>query len=694
MSERYQNLMSPLRIRGKVMKSRFMYPTAQVHFLQGTETYPGDPVISYYEDFAKQGQALIVTQELAKPDQRQQKGHDSKHFCQYDLYDKGAQNYFTQFAHFMHCQNSFVAVEFSNLELRMNYSVNDPDAPKPQRGGPGGPGGMPGMPGMGGAPGKKNPMEVMREWKDPEGPSPGAIGFPGSPCPRTIFLKGEKMQEFFDTQIERAKLYKSFGYDGLVIDMSRDFLCGEFLSETSNYRTDEYGPQSLENRCRFPIEYLTALRKGLGDDFLIIVYAPAIGNMGPFGGMSVEDCIYLFKQLDGIADVIRLGGMGMPGAVEDPNSRKCANAEYAKAFKEAGVTQTIAINNPGMDLDWLEDIIKEGYVDMIVAGRMFICNHDLGKILQEGNGEELEPCIECGICRGSSPVGDWMSHCTINPWLGMSQRAYRLIEPVTAKKKVAVIGGGPGGVKCALYCADRGHDVTIFEAGSRIGGQIALSAMADFKWKLDRYLKHQEGQIERRDNVTLKLNTLATPEMIKAEGFDVVVAATGASPKKPNIEGVENAKWNTCNIYGHADEVGKRVVVIGGNSAPVEGATYLAKAGHEVTVLTRNTIVGFDLNPINARGNCGRTALNAGVDIIIEAKTLKIEADKVTYEKNGETFVIECDDVLAAGGMDPNSDAAIAFHGSAPEFYMIGDCREAGSMRTAIRDAWTTAMRI
>ena len=693
MSERYQSLTSPLRIRGKVMKSRFMYPTAQVHFLQGPETYPGDPVISYYEDFAKQGQALIVTQELAKPDQRKQKGHDSKHFCQYDLYDPGAQNYFTQFAHFMHCQNSFVAVEFSNLELRMNYSVNDPEAPKPERKGPGGFPGM-GGPGGPGGNGKRNPMEIMREWKDPEGPSPGAVGFPGSPCPRTIFLKGEKMQEFFDTQIARAKLYKSFGYDGLVIDMGRDFLCGEFLSETSNYRTDEYGPQSLDNRIRFPLEYLAALRKGLGDDFLIIVYAPAIGTAGPFGGMSKEDAAYFFNKMGDTVDVIRLGGMGMPGAAEDPNSRNCPNAEYTKFFKAQGCPQVFAINNPGMDLDWLEDIIKDGGADMIVAGRMFICNHDIGKILQEGNGEELEPCIECGICRGSSAQGDWMSHCTINPWLGMSQRAYRLIEPVEKKKKVAIIGGGPGGVKCGLYCADRGHDVTIFEAGSRIGGQIAASAMADFKWKLDRYLKHQEGQIARRDNITLKLNTFATPELIKEGGYDVVIAATGATPKKPNIPGVENAKWDTVSIYGHADEVGHRVVVIGGNSSPVEGATYLAKAGHEVTVLTRNTIVGNDLNPINARGNCGRTALNAGVDIIIEAKTLKIEPGKVTYEKNGETFEIECDDVLAAGGMDPNSDAAIKFYGSAPEFYMIGDCREAGSMRTAIRDAWTTAMRI
>ena len=687
MSERYSALTSPIVIRGRTFKSRFYYPTAQVHFLQGPEIYPGDPVVTYYERYAQNGAAFIISQELSSPTQRTQKGHDSKHFCQYDIYDKGAQNYFTQFAHFIHCQGSFLGVEMSNLELRLNYSVNDPNAPAVPMGMPGGPGG----PG-GGDPAAEEKQRKMREsmMRDgPEGPSPGTGGFPGTPNPRTIYLTEEKMEEFFDIVVERTKLYKSFGYDGVLIDMGGDFLCGEFLSEMKNRRTDEYNG-SFENRIKFPVKYIKALRKGLGEDFIIAINAPGIGGGGgPFGkNMSVEEGVQLINALAPYADIFRLSGMMMPGA------SAAAPEDLAAELKAKGAKMKICVNNTYMDLDKTNDIIASGKADLVAAARLFICNENLGEILANGNGEDMNPCIECGICRGSSPMGDWMSHCTINPRMGMDHRVQRMIKPVEKLKKVAIIGGGPGGMKCAMFLKERGHTPVIFEATDALGGQIKTARYPSFKYKLERYLDFLINQMDRK-GIEVRLNTKATPEMIKAEGFDVVIAATGATPAKPNIPGAEIAKWDAINIYGKEDEIGKKVCVIGGSSAPSEAATHLALKGHDVTLLCRKNMIGYDLNPINARGQCNREAIGAGVDIITSVVTTKIEEGKVYYtDAEGVEHVVECDDILAAGGMCPNSEAAVSFYGSAPEFYTIGDCREAGSMRTAIRDAYTTAIRI
>jgi thioredoxin reductase len=347
-----------------------------------------------------------------------------------------------------------------------------------------------------------------------------------------------------------------------------------------------------------------------------------------------------------------------------------------------------------MDLQKMDDAITSGSCDIIMSGRMFLCNEDLGRILETGEIDDLSPCIECGVCRGTSPVKDWMSHCTINPRLGMEHRADRLIQPVTWRKKIAIIGGGPSGIKCALWLKERGHTPVIFEKQDKLGGQVSHSDKTQFKWKMERYLEFLRHQVEK-NNIEVRLGTLATPELVQAEGFDVVIAATGARPKAPNIPGVEYAKYNPVNVYDHLDEIGQRVVVIGSTSAPTEAALFLAEHGKTVTQIGRQNIVAYDLNPIHQRAYYNLWARDFGVEEIHNVTTTQIEPGKVTYrEEDGTLHQILCDDVVAAGGMTPNTEAATAFYGSAPEYYAIGDCRSLGTMRTAIRDAYTLAMRI
>ncbi len=338
--------------------------------------------------------------------------------------------------------------------------------------------------------------------------------------------------------------------------------------------------------------------------------------------------------------------------------------------------------------------LASGRADFLAPGHMFICNEDLGVLIQQGRGEDANPCIECHCCRGTSSTGEWMSQCTINPEMGIEYRKPFIERPVTKQKRVAVIGGGPGGVKCAMYLYDRGHTPVIFEATGELGGQIKMANFAAFKWELKRYLDFLKAQVKKR-GIEVRYHTAAAPDMIAAEGFDAVVAAVGGSAKAPDIEGVETARWDPINIYGHEAEVGHTVVVIGGASSASEAAVYLSQCGHEVVQLSRKECIGYDLNPIRSIPYMNILANKSGVTTYHSVRTTKIEPGRVTYvDAGGTEHTVTCDDVVAAGGMTPNAELAASFRGCADEFYLLGDCRQNGTMRHAIRDAYAIAMQI
>jgi thioredoxin reductase len=519
--------------------------------------------------------------------------------------------------------------------------------------------------------------------KVPEG---ALVGGPGRPLPGTQQIKGDLFEYYIQATIKHAETYKSLNFDGGYVDFAQhNFMIGKFLDPKENWRTDEYGG-SLENRMRFPVELLRRIREAMGEDFLLVINCPTCSE----DGLTVEECATFLKTVAPYVDLIQLRGRHADHAPYPV----CESAELAAKMKALGVETPIFVSTYYKDLDSLNKIIADGKVDGVAPGHLMICNENLGDILRDGNGEDLNPCIECHICRGSSSTGDWMSHCTINPLIGMEHQAFRFVEPVTKQKKVAVIGGGPGGMKCALWLKERGHTPVIFEATDELGGQIKSANYPTFKWELKRYLDFLKNQMVRKE-IEVRLNTPATPEMIAAEGFDAVVVAVGATPKLPPVEGAETAKWNGVNVYGNADKLGQNVVVIGGASTAAEAACYLAENGKTVTEISRQARIAYDLNPIRSVGYMNGKAQELGVKVKKNAQTLKIEPGKVTFRNaKGQEKVLECDDVVVTGGFQPNTDLAISFANCAREFYMLGDCRQPGTMRHAIRDAYAIAMRI
>ena len=403
----YEALTAPLTLRGKTLKTRLLYPVAQPHFLQANQLFPDDPVVSYYASRAKNGAAILLMQDLTNLDQRKMPA-DCGHFAMYDMDDIGCQNGFTFMAEMVHYYGSYITPEL-NLDNRMPLQVNDPKVPSPY-----------------GEP--MNPFAMVSKDDEDEvtaapGVKPmeeGVSGAPGRPMAGARMMTREDMDEYIRVHIQHAQAYKNFGFDGGMFDFCHNFNIGKFLNPTTNWRTDEYGG-SLENRMRFPVEVIRALRKAMGEKYLLVVNAPNIG--GPMG-MDMDEAAAFLRAIDPYIDLLQVRG-------QHPDHERvtvCESAELSKGLKARGVKTPIAISTYYKDLDSLNGVIASGAADLVAPGHLFICNEHLGEILRDGNGEDLNPCIECHACRGTSSTGDWMSHCTINPEIGMEHRAKRLVE--------------------------------------------------------------------------------------------------------------------------------------------------------------------------------------------------------------------------------------------------------------------------
>ena len=672
MKPRYRYINALIKIRNTILKSRLIYPTAQPHYLQGTESYPADPVVSFYCQLAKNGAAMVLMHDLANDYQRSIAAYDIPHFAMYDLTDKGAQNYFTHFAYMIHYYGSKVCISLQP-ELPARYCVNVDGDHVHYQGGH-----------------MKNSGDDDLEFSfgalvGPEGKYPGMTEI-NRESHTEVFLSQDKIDEYIDVIVSRIKIYQSFQFDAAMIPID---LMLKFFCAATNHRTDTYGG-SRENRAKFPVYMMEKLRGALGNDFIFYVNAPHEGdNMGV--KMTRDEVVDFLKLIEPYVDILYLRSASGDLELDDTYA---PGIEMGKSLKAAGIQTPIAISTPYMDLDKLENVIASGAADFIQSSHMFLCNPELGNIIREGRGEDLVPCILCHNCRGVAFTHDFMSHCTLNPRMGMEYRADKMITPAVKRKRVAIIGGGPGGMNAALYLKQRGHEPVIFEKSDALGGELKLTASCDFKWRLNRYREFLVNQMARKQ-IEVRLNTLATPEMIEREDFDVVIAAIGGTPVMPDLPGIEHASMNVYSVFQNEAKLGRNVVVIGGSAVPAEAAVYLARTGHTVTEISRKNIVAYELNPIRERGNVNRFSCQCGVHHIRSAKTVRLEAGRVWYQAtDGTICTVACDDIVVCGGLVPKRDEAMVFFGSAPEFYAIGNCKENGSMRTAIFDAYGLCMNI
>ena len=669
MEVKYPHLLSPVRVGGLTLKNRLISGNSLPHFLQGPEPYPAEPVINHVVTMAKNGAAVVTFADWTNMGQRESKNEDGRRFPMFTLdTDPSVENYICQLADQVHYYNSRISLALMPFFAPdPTYDVNaDP------------------------AVDTSNLFFAKFGQRVYDNYGMNVLMRGGAPSKQ---LSHEQIREIIELQAQRAKKYQAYGFDMVTLHFAyRATLFGRFLSPRSNRRTDEYGG-CLENRARFLLELCARIKQLCGKSFPIEVQITASEE----GGTTIEDTIKLAKMAEGLVDMFQF--RAETANLNHPTSYNSKNHVYAvlddcAAVKASGTSILCAPIGGFLDVDDMERILAEGKADMIAGARMFIADFEFYDKIKQGRAKDIVPCIRCNKCHVPSLTGEWLSYCSVNPRMGIEHRLEKLTKAPGAKRNVAVVGGGPAGMRAALMAWERGYDVTLFEATEHLGGQLCLMDAPSFKWALVQYREWLKARIAE-SSVKVRLNTAPTKETLRQGGFDAVILATGAKPKTPPIPGAEKA-YSIFTVFGNEAKMGKKCVVIGGSESGTEAGLYLAENGHDVVILTRGDTLAPDATPIHYRETIDEYFQTLdNISYITGASATEIGEGYVEYRTaDGRTERIDCDDVVALGGMESNYADAMALYGVAADTVMIGDCRQVGNLHECNRGAFSAVQNL
>ena len=494
----------------------------------------------------------------------------------------------------------------------------------------------------------------------------------------------------FATAAERC-LYA--GLEMIMLHGAHGHLISQFLSPNHNKRVDEYGG-SLENRARFVLELLAEIRKRVGNR-IAIEYRISATDKDP-GGMGEEETLEFAKMIEDKIDLLHVstGTMNNPDAsllmIAPTYCPHCTNVHYAERFKKE-LSVPIATVGSISDMQSAESIVAEGKADIIVMARAIIADHQIVNKTMRGENIEVRPCLRCNQCtlrtRNCVPL-----RCTVDPTIGR-ETDYSTILPAPKKKKVAIAGGGPAGMMAALTASSRGHEAVLFEKSAALGGNLIVASGPDFKDDMKKYLEWLVRQVNKDSNVTIKLETEATPEKIKAENPDAVIIAVGADPLVPEalVKGRNNVVL-AGDVHVDKATTGETVVVAGGGLTGCEVALHLAQNGKKVTIIDMLDMKTLTVDTPRAFV----TMLNEnGVRFLTEVRIDEITDSGVTIiDKTLKRVNIPADTVVLSFGYVPRSGVVDTFRNIVPDTYFIGDCRKPNDLFQAIHDAFNIAVEI
>ncbi|MCD4502615.1 NADPH-dependent 2,4-dienoyl-CoA reductase [Chromobacterium piscinae] len=376
-----------------------------------------------------------------------------------------------------------------------------------------------------------------------------------------------------------AKLAQQAGYDGVEVMGSEGYLINQFIARATNKRTDDWGG-SFENRIRFAIETVKAVRAAVGSDFIIIYRLSMLDLVQD--GSSWDEVVHLAREIEKAGATIINTGIGWHEARVPTIATMVPRGGFAWVTKKLmgavkiPLITTNRINTPEV----AEDILAGGCADMVSMARPFLADPDFVNKAAEGRGDEINTCIGCNQACLDHIFQGKLTSCLVNP------RACRETElnyeKTAAPKKLAVVGAGPAGLAFATVAAERGHSVTLFDAAAEIGGQFNVAKQIPGKEEFYETLRYFKRRIETT-GVELKLGARVAADDLS--GFDEVVLATGIAPRCPAIPGVDHPKvLNYLDVLKHKKPVGKKVAIIGAGGIGFDTAEYLCHEGHSTSL--------------------------------------------------------------------------------------------------------------
>nr|WP_314579048.1 NADPH-dependent 2,4-dienoyl-CoA reductase [uncultured Pseudomonas sp.] len=409
----------------------------------------------------------------------------------------------------------------------------------------------------------------------PKQVAPSAIQAPINPFkPKALDEEGieKQIQDF----VTCATLAQTAEYDGVEIMGSEGYFINQFLVAHTNHRTDRWGG-SYENRMRLPVEIVRRVREAVGANFIIIYRLSMLDLIE--GGSTWEEVVQLAKAIEQAGATLINTGIGWHEARIPTIATKVPRAAFAKvtAKMRGSVSIPLITTNRINTPEVAEQVLAEGDADMVSMARPFLADADFVNKAAAGRSDEINTCIGCNQACLDHTFGGKLTSCLVNP------RACHETElnylPVKQIKKIAVIGAGPAGLAAATVAAERGHEVTLFDSASEIGGQFNIAKRIPGKEEFFETLRYF-GRKLQTTGVDVRLNTRVSVDDLLGKGYDEVILATGIAPRTPAIPGVDNAKvLSYLDVILARKPVGKSVAVIGAGGIGFDVSEFLVHQG-------------------------------------------------------------------------------------------------------------------
>lgn len=557
----------------------------------------------------------------------------------------------------------------------------------------------------------------------PNGVAPSAIQSPITPFkPRALESK-EVWQTITDYK-NCALLAQSAGYDGVEIMGSEGYFINEFIVKKTNHRDDEWGG-NYENRIKLPIEIVKQTREALGENFIIIFRLSMLDLVKD--GSTWEEVVQLAKAVEKAGATIINTGIGWHEARIPTIGTVVPKGGFAWVTKRLmgevsiPLITTNRINMP----DIAEQILQDGCADMVSMARPFLADSDLVLKAMENRADEINTCIACNQACLDHTFNLKLSSCIVNP--RACHETILNYPPADIQKKIAVVGAGPAGLAAATIAAERGHEVTLYEAAAEIGGQFNMAKIIPGKEEYAHTIRYYDTMIKKH-GVTLHLNNKVTAEELKNESFDEIILATGVSPRSVDFEGADHPKvLSYVDVLSKKVNVGKSVAIVGAGGIGYDTAEYLThNPEHESPSLDIEAYMkewGVDMSYANGGSlatspqpspsprevyllkrsggkhgkNLGRTTgwihraslMMKGVKHLANVTYLKVDDSGFHISINDEVQVLPVDNVVICAGQEPMKELYNDLVAAAQTVHLIGGADVAAQLdaKRAIKQA-------